>query len=78
MKVLLIGGGGFIGTHLAKTLQTKNIDTTILDNFTSEFQQRELQGATIIDGDMANKVTLKSAMKGVTHIWHGAYPHNID
>ena len=33
MKVLIIGGLGFIGTNLLKELEKKNHNVTILDNF---------------------------------------------
>ncbi len=78
MKALLVGGGGFIGSFVAKLLVAEKVETVVLDNFSSEFQQRNLNGATVISGDMLNKETLKSAMRGITHVWHGAYPHNID
>lgn len=78
LKVLLVGGGGFIGSYLTKILVTNNVETVVLDNFSSQFQQRSFKGATVIDGDFYNKETLRSAMRGVTHVWHGAYPHNIE
>ena len=78
MKVLLVGGGGFIGSSLARILVADNIETVILDNFSSEFQQKSLLGARVINGDMTCNETLELATKGVTHIWHGAFPHNIN
>ena len=78
MKVLLVGGGGFIGSYIVRILANENIETAVLDNFSSEFQQRTIKEVTIINGDMSDREILDSAMTGVTHVWHGAYPHNID
>jgi UDP-glucose 4-epimerase len=39
MKVLLVGGGGFIGSFVARILLAENVQMVILDNFSSEFQQ---------------------------------------
>jgi len=39
MKVLLVGGGGFIGSFVAQILLAENVQMVILDNFSSEFQQ---------------------------------------
>jgi UDP-glucose 4-epimerase len=76
-KVLLVGGGGFIGSYIADMLASENVETVILDNFSSQFQRRTDKGTTVINGDMSDEKVLESALEGVTHVWHGAYPHNI-
>ena len=35
MKVLITGGAGFIGSHVADLLVSKDFDVTILDNLSS-------------------------------------------
>ena len=35
MKVLLAGGSGFLGSHLAEELVKKEYDVTVLDNLSS-------------------------------------------
>lgn len=59
-------------------LASEKVDTVILDDFSSQFQQRNVKGATVINGDICDEKLLESALKGVTHVWHGAYPHNIE
>ena len=34
-NVLITGGAGFIGSHLAKALLKKNANITVLDNFST-------------------------------------------
>ena len=33
MKAIIIGGIGFIGSHLLDSLLNENVDVTVLDNF---------------------------------------------
>jgi nucleoside-diphosphate-sugar epimerase len=36
MKILITGGGGFIGTNLVEAFSKKGFDVTIFDNFSRE------------------------------------------
>jgi nucleoside-diphosphate-sugar epimerase len=59
MKVLITGGSGFIGSHLAKLHLSKNDQVTVIDNFitgnkknlTSEIDNKNLK---IIEADITN------------------------
>lgn len=43
MKVLITGGAGFIGYHLAKELAAKNYEVVVVDNFSRGVEDRFLQ-----------------------------------
>ena len=57
MRILLTGGAGFIGSHLADHYVAKGDQVTILDNFSTGSQENiaHLAGKiTTIDGDIRN------------------------
>jgi UDP-glucose 4-epimerase len=57
MRILLTGGAGFIGSHLADHYAAKGDQVTILDNFSTGSQENiaHLAGkVTTIDGDIRN------------------------
>jgi len=57
MRILLTGGAGFIGSHLADHYMAKGDQVTILDNFSTGSQENiaHLAGkVTTVDGDIRN------------------------
>jgi len=57
MRILLTGGAGFIGSHLADHYVAKGDQVTILDNFSAGSQENiaHLEGKiTTVDGDIRN------------------------
>ena len=53
-KVLIVGGAGFIGSHVNKYMHTANFDTYVLDNLQSGHKKAVVRG-TFIQGDVADK-----------------------
>lgn len=70
MKVLVTGGAGFIGSHLAVFLAGKGIEVCVLDSLISGKRERVPNGVTFIKGDIRDSEALRSAMNGVTHVVH--------
>ncbi len=70
MKVLITGGAGFIGGHLAAALQSR-AGVRILDNFRTG-HRRNLEGITadVIEGDILDRDTLRAALQGVDCVFH--------
>lgn len=70
MKVLITGGAGFIGSHLAEHLQHR-ASVRILDNFRTG-HRRNLEGLTaeLIEGDITNLDTLRTTMQGMDYVFH--------
>ncbi len=64
MKVLITGGAGFIGYHLARYLCARNIDVTIYDNFSRGVVDPDLkelslyENLTVVDGSCLDKAKL--------------------
>lgn len=55
MKVLVTGGAGFIGSHIADALIARGHDVVVLDNFSSGRRANVPAGVTIVDCDIATK-----------------------
>jgi UDP-glucose 4-epimerase len=70
MKILVTGGAGFIGSHLAEELSKEN-EVVIYDNFSSG-KEEFLKNFTgeIVKGDILDLEKLKEAMKGVKVVYH--------
>lgn len=70
MRVLLTGGCGFIGSHLADRLVADGHDVTILDNLSSGRRANAPKEARIIEGDVADAATVHPLAKGTDRIVH--------
>ncbi len=71
-KVLVTGGGGFIGSHLAEALHPDN-DVIVLDNFSMGTQNKALlesQGMSVQTGDIQDRKTVTSCVRGVQTVFH--------
>jgi UDP-glucose 4-epimerase len=69
--VLVTGGAGFVGSHIADALVGGN-DVRVLDNFSSGYSENLPDGATVIEGDLRDTDTLDAATDGVDLIFHEA------
>ena len=64
MQVLIIGGAGYIGSHINNYLINKNIDTIILDNlYNSNLKLSNKNTKKIYIGDYGNKKLLNQIFK---------------
>jgi nucleoside-diphosphate-sugar epimerase len=77
--VLVTGGAGFIGSHIAERLTGAGIRVRILDNFSTGSRENAAEVAArsrglcqVVEGDIRSQVTVKAAMQGVTHVVHQA------
>ncbi len=53
MRVLLVGGAGYIGSHMVKYLAGEGCDITVLDNLSSGHADAVLAGR-LVEGDLAD------------------------
>lgn len=74
--VLITGGAGFIGQHLAKRLLVEGYNVRILDNFSEQVHSENSKAqivaahAEVIRGDIRDRAILKSCIKGVDTVVH--------
>lgn len=72
-KVLITGGAGFIGSHTADLLLSKNIPVRVLDNLSSGFRRNLPQNHDLlefVEGDICDKSMVNKCMDGVSHCMH--------
>jgi len=70
--VLVVGGAGYIGSHVVKALRDAGESPVVFDNMSSGLQENLLRGIPFIKGDTLFPEQLASAMKGVDSIIHMA------
>jgi len=69
---LILGGNGFIGSHLAEGLVEKGYDVRVFDSFQTGMANLEtIKGKIeIIKGDFLNHADILLALKGMDYIFH--------
>ena len=83
MKILITGGAGFIGSHLAEKLVKDGHEVRVLDDFSSG-NTENLEGleVEVSEASILNEEALESALSGVELVYHlAAYtsaPGSID
>jgi UDP-glucose 4-epimerase len=77
-RVLITGGAGLIGSHIADQLTSEGVaEIRVLDNFVRG-RRENLAGAittgkvTIIEGDIRDAATVRAAMDGIDVLFHQA------
>ena len=61
MKVLVIGGAGYIGSHVVKALMAKGHAVTVFDNLSSGLRQNQFKENDFVHGDILNTEQLDKA-----------------
>ncbi|MEZ5385669.1 MAG: SDR family oxidoreductase [Prosthecobacter sp.] len=76
MKVLITGGAGFIGSHIAQTLHSRGADIVVLDDFSTgtaeNLDWHGHGGLECVEGDAGDEVLLKKIMPGCDWVFHEA------
>ncbi|OGK25398.1 hypothetical protein A3A46_00125 [Candidatus Roizmanbacteria bacterium RIFCSPLOWO2_01_FULL_37_13] len=71
MKVLITGGAGFLGLHLAAFLTKKNLDVTLVD--ITDFEKKEYpKHCRLVKGDIRNRRLIINFSRGQDFIIHAA------
>ena len=75
MVYLVIGGAGFIGSHLVRHLLERGHAVRVLDNISTGKRENlpdKSAGFTFVDGDIRDRCLLNQVMDGVDYVLHQA------
>lgn len=72
MKVLVTGGGGFIGSHVTRMLIDAGHKLTVLDNFSHGYRDNVDKRAKLLTGDIADQKKAKAALIDIDAVIHMA------
>jgi len=71
MKVLVVGGAGYIGSHAARVLRSHGHDVLIYDDLSTGFE-RLAKGFQLVVGDLGDRDRLRPALAGADAVMHFA------
>jgi len=73
MKILITGGSGFIGSHIAEHFQTSAEEIRVLDNYRTGYA-KNLSGlrVNVINGSITDRSLVRQAVQGIDYIFHMA------
>lgn len=69
MNVLVIGGNGFIGSHLVGALSARGDRVTVIDRY-PERKDVDWSGVRYVQGDFQDARLLDRALEGVQQVYH--------
>lgn len=72
MKILIIGGAGYIGSHIVKKLCDLKHSVTVYDNLSTGLKINIDKRAKLIIGDILDSKKLEKSMKGFDAVMHFA------
>lgn len=70
VKVLVVGGAGYIGSHVVKALLNSNHQVRVYDNFSTGQDINLFKNAELIRGDILDYSKLLEAMDGMDAVVH--------
>jgi UDP-glucose 4-epimerase len=63
MNILVVGGAGYIGSHVARAFLDKKYGVTVFDNLSSGCRENLFREAAFIEGDILDERAINAAMK---------------
>ena len=70
--ILVTGGAGFMGSHVAEELLNAGHEVLILDDLSGGFKENIPAGARFIEGSIVDKDTIESIFKDnkIEYVYH--------
>ena len=70
MRILVVGGAGYIGSHVVKELLNTGYDVRVFDNLSTGQEINLFEQAEFIRGDILDVPALEKAMQGIDGVVH--------
>jgi UDP-glucose 4-epimerase len=70
MRVLVTGGAGFIGSHVAENLLLKGYEVVVLDDLSGGFRENIPNGAKFVEGSITDPLIVDATVKECDYIFH--------
>ena len=70
MRILVVGGAGYIGSHVVKELLDTGYEVRVFDNLSTGQEMNLFEKAEFIRGDILDVPALEKAMKGIDGVVH--------
>ncbi|MEI7749195.1 MAG: NAD-dependent epimerase/dehydratase family protein, partial [Chlorobiaceae bacterium] len=64
MRILVIGGAGYIGSHVTRAFLDKGYEVTVFDNLQTGFRENLFEKAHFVHGDIMRTEQLQAVMAG--------------
>lgn len=64
-RILVVGGAGYIGSHVVKELLKHNFEPVVFDNLSTGRQENIVKGVEFIEGDVLNYNQISQALNNV-------------
>ena len=68
-KIVVFGGAGFVGSHIADHLSDSNYDVTIFDKNKSQWLRNDQK---MVVGDIRDEAALDDCLQGAKYVYHFA------
>ncbi|WP_049921549.1 NAD-dependent epimerase/dehydratase family protein [Halopiger djelfimassiliensis] len=77
-RVLVTGGAGFVGSHLAERLCVDGADVTVVDDLSNGDRDRVPDGAAFVEADLTTAGALEGHLTDVDLVFHLAASKHVD
>ncbi|MDA0208473.1 MAG: NAD-dependent epimerase/dehydratase family protein [bacterium] len=72
MKIIVTGGAGFLGTHVAKALKKEKHSVLVVDDYRTGIRREQVKGVNYLEEDFGNEAALEAirvfAPKVIVHL----------
>jgi UDP-glucose 4-epimerase len=62
MRVLIVGGAGYIGSHVAQAFLGRGHEVTVYDNLSSGLRENLLSGSDFVHGEITDEIKLRDLL----------------